>query len=273
MTPPYLRPPVMAGRFYPGNPEQLTRTVDRFVADSGVNPAGAGVKCLIVPHAGYLYSGATAAGAFNRASGIQCDRVVLIGCSHHARFEGASIVTDGAFDTPVGPLRIDAELAEALAAQVGNYNASPHTPEHCIEVQLPFIALVLNAPPIVPILFGAPAGSWHRDFGEILAGLLGEHDLVVVTTDLSHYLNETDANRIDHDTIDTLLAGDIDELIARCEDGRCSMCSLAAVVVAMSCMQRTHATDWRLLDYRTSAHASHDTSRVVGYAAVSMEKH
>ena len=125
--------------------------------------------------------------------------------------------------------------------------------------------------PIVPVLFGNEAGDWHVEFGNRLAQLLDPGDLVIASTDLSHYLTEAEANAIDRESTGTVLGRDPVQLARGLAAGTCSMCGGSAVVAAMACAKARCATDWRLLDYRTSAHAGGDAGHVVGYAAISME--
>ena len=266
------RKPAVAGQFYPKDPVRLRDDVERFLTQAHVDSAPERVQCLIAPHAGYVYSGPTAAHAYARVRGNHVKRVVLLGCSHHFRFEGASIYAEGAFETPLGAFPIDAPLAKELADRIGSYSQEPHLPEHSLEVQLPFLSEVVGRVPIVPILFGSTFGDWHLKFAEALAEVVEDGDLIVVSTDLSHYLTEGQANIQDRRSLDTLLTKDIKEVLAGAEDGRCAMCGVTAVAAAMPFCLAKNATEWTVLDYRTSARASGNTERVVGYAAVSMER-
>ena len=265
------RKPAVAGTFYPEQPAVLRRMLQEYLDQSGVNPAGSAVRVLVVPHAGYIYSGPTAACAFRRVAGSDIERVILLGCSHHFSFEGACIYTEGAFETPLGEFPIDETFAARLAERVGNSDPEPHAQEHALEVELPFLAMSVGIVPIVPVLFGSRFGEPHMRFAKALLEMTGDNDLIIASSDLSHYLTESQANALDHTTIDTLLKKDVQAFVGDVQSGRCSVCSLAAVATAMVYSLECGAAEWSLLDYRPSAHASGDTSRVVGYAAVSME--
>ncbi len=265
------RKPAVAGSFYPKDPAKLRDMIQDYLDQSGVHPADSGVRSLLVPHAGYIYSGPTAACAFQRVAESGIQRVILLGCSHHYSFEGASIVTEGQFESPLGDFPIDEDFAAALAEKVITSETEAHAQEHALEVELPFIAMTLGVIPIVPVLFGSRFGDAHLQFAHALAELSGPNDLVLASSDLSHYLSEEQANAIDGNTIDTLLKADVRAFAEDVQSGRSSLCSLAAVATTMAYSLEEGARDWSLLDYRTSAHASGDTSRVVGYAAVSME--
>lgn len=267
-----VRRPAVAGQFYPADPYTLERTVTDLIDAAEVLPDPAKVIAVIAPHAGYVYSGATAGHAFARARGKSPRRVILLGCSHRYALETASVFTGEAFDTPLGRFPVDVEFAQALASRLDSQSEEAHTLEHALEVMLPFLRVAVGIVPIVPVLLGAPAREWHALAGETLADLADPTDFVVVSTDLSHYLPEEDANMIDRRSLDAVLAKDwraFGQAIAR---KTLSMCGAPAVLAAMAYADKCHADSWRLLDYRTSAAASGDYSRVVGYAALSMER-
>lgn len=267
-----LRKAVVAGTFYPEDPHRLRDMVGGFLDDAAVEPAPERVRALVSPHAGLKYSGATAGHGYKRVEGKAPKRVVLLGCSHHYPIETASVFVEGAFESPMGVLPIDEPFAEALAEKMDSGSPRPHREEHSLEVQLPFLLAVLGEVPIVPVLFGELNALWHVRAGELLAEMVDEEDLVVVSTDLSHFLREEEANALDRHSLDTLLSEDIDRFVTECTEGTSSMCGSAAVVVGMAFALARKARDWSVLDYRTSFKASGDPSRVVGYAAVSMEQ-
>lgn len=265
------REPAVAGKFYPSDPAALRCAIEEYLADSVVEAAEAMVSVLVVPHAGYTYSGRTAACAYSRISGHDFNRVILIGCSHHERFSGICLGRSGAFGTPLGSFPIDEKFVDKLAQSLPTYRETPHIPEHSLEVQLPFIAVVLGNVSIVPILLGSEFSEDHVRLGEFLDLETSEDDLVIASTDLSHFLSESEARRQDQQSLDLLLGQNVDQLVAGAADGSCQMCGVAAVATVMTYAQQRGANDWSLLDYRTSADASGETSRVVGYAALSME--
>jgi len=266
------RKPAVAGRFYPARPKPLREMVAAFMNDSGVDPAPEKVAAIVAPHAGYEYSGPTAGYVYAQVRGKQPRRVIVVGCSHRYAIHTASVYSEGAFETPLGAFPIDEPFAADLARKLDSESADPHLHEHSLEVQLPFLAVAIGEIlPIVPILFGAPAHAWHADVGAKLAERVDETDLVVASTDLSHFSNEEPANQIDNHTLDVILSQDTEALEAGLRDGSCSMCGGAAVVMAMGYALARGATDWSRLDYRTSGQVTGDYDRVVGYGAVSME--
>ncbi|NUM54019.1 MAG: AmmeMemoRadiSam system protein B [Candidatus Hydrogenedentes bacterium] len=267
-----IRRPAVAGQFYPGEPDDLRDTVDSYLDAADVDPAPERVVTIVSPHAGYIYSGPTAGHAFARVRGKKPRRVVLIGCSHRYAIDSASVFASGEFMTPIGAFPVDEAFARALAGTIDSVSIEPHLPEHSLEVQLPFLARAIGLVPIVPVLFGSQAGPWHANAGEAIARMLDPDDLVVASTDLSHYLNEASANAIDRRSINAVLTKDWKAYAQGIRDRSCAMCGAAAVTAAMACAAALDAREWKLLDYRTSSAASGDYDRVVGYAAISMER-
>jgi hypothetical protein len=267
-----LRKPAVAGQFYPDEPETLRCVTRQYIEDAKVEPAPENVTAIVSPHAGYVYSGPTAGHAFARILGKRPGRVVLLGCSHRFHIGTASVCTSGSFETPVGIFPIDEPFAERLARMTQSTSAEPHWLEHSLEVQLPFLASAVGVVPIVPVLFGGPVSDWHAEIGKQLAAMLDPEDLVIASTDLSHYLSEQEANAIDTRSIETVLSKDWNAFADSIENQTCSMCGASAVTAAMACALARESDAWQVLDYRTSGAASGDFSRVVGYAALSMER-
>lgn len=262
---------MVAGMFYPADAGALRREVDQCLKAAQVSPAGEQVRALVVPHAGYMYSGATAGFSYARARGKCPTRVVLLGRSHRYHFEGPSVFTQGVFETPVADFPIDETFAAELAGTGASDSEEAHYAEHSLEVQLPFVHAVFGTVPIVPVLFGSDADDTHITFGRRLAAMLDSSDLVVASTDLSHYYPQEAANRLDKATLDAVLEQDCETMCRGFREDRYAMCGAPAVVATMACALARAAAAWRLLDYRTSADASGDYHRVVGYGAISME--
>ncbi|HEO72640.1 MAG TPA: AmmeMemoRadiSam system protein B [Candidatus Hydrogenedentes bacterium] len=266
------RKPAVAGQFYPARSDELSDMVHAYVDNSGVTPAGERVVALVVPHAGYPYSGPTAGHGYARVQGKHPKRVILMGCSHRYPIETASIVTEGAFDTPVGSFPIDEVFAKDLARKAKSHRSDAHALEHALEVQLPFLQAVMGEVPIVPVLLGSTPSAWHAELGAQLARMVDAEDLMVSSTDLSHYLDQERACAIDRRSIDVVLSKNLDAFARGLNDDSCSMCGGVAVYVTMAFAMALGAVAWSLLDYRTSAAVTGDYDRVVGYAAITMER-
>ncbi len=260
-----LRPPAVAGAFYPGDRVRLAESLSRCLAAGGQpgaapRPCALPPKALVVPHAGYIYSGFTAGRAYALLKAFRATvrRVILLGPTHRVAVAGLAAPTAQAFATPLGAVPVDREAIAALAdlPQVVVDDAV-HAPEHSLEVQLPFLQTVLEDFRIVPLAVGHCAPNAVAQVLDRLWG--GPETLIVLSTDLSHYLPQREAQRLDEATCRKILAleADIDPHEA------CGAQPLNGLLVAA----RRHALEIELLQRCTSGDTSGDLSRVVGYAA------
>lgn len=251
-----VRPPAVAGTFYPADPAVLADTVRRLLADAGPADAPPGLRGLVVPHAGYVYSGPVAATAYRRIPrGVR--RVVLLGPSHYVRVTGVVAPAAEAFLTPWGPVPVDTRARRALTeAGLATIGAGPHAREHSLEVQLPFLEKVL-APGWTCLPLAVGAGPAER-----VADCLDELDnsFVVVSTDLSHYEDHATSQDLDRRTADAVVQRQPERISD--EDA----CGAAALRGLLTWATR-HELGVELLDLRTSADTAGDPGRVVGYGA------
>lgn len=257
-----IRPPAVAGRFYPGQAESLASTVGRLLADARqarVPPPPP--KALIVPHAGYVYSGSTAAAGYATLDPVrdQVTRVVLLGPAHHVWFAGLALAGSDEFETPLGRVAVDpgAEAALAGLPQVITHSGA-HAHEHSLEVQLPFLQQVLGAFSLVPLAVGDASPRQVAEALEALWG--GPETLVVVSSDLSHYLPYASAQRIDRDTVQHIL--DLDWPIT--DRSACGARGVNGLLVAAT----ERGLRPHLISMCNSGDTAGDRSRVVGYAAI-----
>jgi AmmeMemoRadiSam system protein B len=256
------RPPAVAGSFYPADPVRLAAEVDTLLSGAGPEPpAAARLPALVVPHAGYRYSGPVAAAAYTLVRRWMPARVILLGPAHFVPLTGSAVPRAGEWSTPLGRVPIDGAAQErALAVRGVRAADEPHGPEHSLEVQLPFLQRSLRPEvPVLPVVTAAPAA----DVAALLDAVAGPRTLVVVSTDLSHYLPEAEARRRDRRTLDAVLALDVRSI------GPGSACGAHALRGLLAWAGDTGRTP-TLLSYRTSAAATADPSRVVGYAALAL---
>jgi MEMO1 family protein len=254
------RPAAVAGLFYPAAPDALRADVRRFLAAAPRVAVGR-PKILVVPHAGYVYSGATAASGY-AALGPWSEsirRVVLIGPSHRVPIEGIAVPAAFRFATPLGPVELDRDAIDALRAlpQVVQSDRA-HSAEHALEVQLPFLQQVLGTFALIPLAVGDATTEEVADLLECAWG--GDETLVVVSSDLSHYLSYERAREVDRVTLHQVLelGPELDHVQA------CGATPLnAAMLVA-----RRHGLVPRLLAACNSGDTAGDRDRVVGYAAL-----
>ncbi len=274
-----VRQPVVAGKFYPADPNELERLVDSYLARAS-RSAGRPVA-LIAPHAGYIYSGQVAAYAFKQIEGQHYDVVVLLGTNHtSARFRDISVYAEGSFATPLGEVSVDTELAQRLLAAHKRivFDPESHRQEHSIEVELPFLQRILENFKIVPIVVGASTLENCRILSDALAEVLVDRKaLVVASSDMSHYPTYQDANRIDGRmlaAIESLDAEKVQQEDRACmgegvSNLACTLCGLGPVMAAMMYARKVGANQATTLAYMNSGDTDTGTrSGVVGYGAV-----
>ena len=256
-----VRPAAVAGMFYPGERSDLQGEVDAMLAaaaapDTQERPP----KALLVPHAGYVYSGPVAAAAYARLAPwrSRIRRVVMFGPAHRVAVHGLALPQSAAFSTPLGTVPVDAQavaLARRLPGVVESEQA--HALEHCLEVQLPFLQSVLDDFALVPFAVGFAQGE---DVARVIEALWGGPEtLIVVSSDLSHYHPYREAQQLDRSTAQAILAleSGLDHEQA---------CGATPIDGLLLCARRRGLTP-RLLDLRNSGDTAGDRARVVGYAA------
>lgn len=277
-----IRPPAVAGQFYPSDPKHLRQAVQYYLQDA----VTAGVEdpvALVVPHAGYIYAGQIMADGYRQVRELKPEVVVILGTNHtEADFRGISIYPRGAYRTPLGDAAIDEGLAAALLAADRNCNTDRrvHEREHSVEVQLPFVQVVFPSARILPVVFGEPDAARCAAFGKTLAGLLkGRRALIVASSDLSHYPSYQDAKRVDRETLAALETLDAAVFSAKIRSlmglnianlYTCA-CGEAPVLAAMAAARALGAGRGVVVSYANSGDVlAGDRSRCVGYGAVVM---
>lgn len=259
---PAVRPAAVAGLFYPGTPSVLAAVVRAYLADAGSATEASPPlpKALIVPHAGYVYSGPVAAFAYRRIAAARASvrRVVLLGPVHRVPIRGLALPAAHTFATPLGTVAVDAEAAaRALDLPQVQVSEAAHALEHSLEVQLPFLQTVLDQFTVVPIAVGDATAAEVAQLIDRLWG--GAETLIVVSSDLSHYHPYAAATQIDRGTAGAILALDA----SLDHEQACG----ATPINGFALCARRHHLDPELLDLRNSGDTAGDKSRVVGYAA------
>jgi len=273
-----VRMPAVAGAFYPADAAELSRMVEGYIAQADPAPVEGRIRAAIAPHAGYVYSAPVAAHVYKLLAGQQYATVVLIGNSHHEGYPGVSIIAEGSFRTPLGDVPIDVELARKLldAGREMQYRASPHGPEHSLEVQLPFFQKTLGSFRLVPILLGTERTEVARSLAAALASHAGPDVLVMASTDLSHYPRHADATYMDTAVLEAVGSGDVDELERtmrqlegmRFPNTATLMCGEGAVKTVMLFARAVGADRVKVLKYANSGDTAGSKDRCVGYGAV-----
>ena len=267
-----VRKPVWAGQFYEADKARLSAQIDAFLAEAAPAPVAGEIRALIVPHAGYVYSGRVAAFGYKLVQGRDYETVVILGPSHHVAFEGASIWPDGVFETPLGPAVVDAEAAGILARSGGfRFNAEAHAEEHSVEVQIPWIQKCLPKARIVPVVMGVPGEAATRSMAVALAELAKTRKiLVIASTDMSHFLTRKDANALDRETAELVRGMKTGVLARGAERSDNRMCGVVPVLAALAFAQKEGPAKVEILKYADSSEAGTPEDRVVGYMAAAV---
>lgn len=255
-----VRPAAVAGLFYPGSAHELRPLVEQYLEIDAVSRPTPIAKAVIAPHAGYVYSGPVAGTAFRcfAQDTAKIRRIVLIGPAHRVLVKGLALPRKAAFETPLGSVPVDTTLFAAIAdlPQVSISEAA-HAQEHCLEVELPFLQVLLGEFSILPLLASDISASDMADVLERVWG--GEETRFVVSSDLSHYLTYETAQDIDRETAHQVV--DMHGHIA--EHRACGAVAINGLLEAA----RRRGLMPKVLDLRNSGDTAGDRSRVVGYGA------
>jgi AmmeMemoRadiSam system protein B len=262
-----VRPPAVAGLFYPGDPTELRCRIGALLAAATSNPPGgaapsppARAKAIVVPHAGFAYSGAVAATAYAVLGGrSDIARVVLFGPAHRSPLPAVAAPSVDGFATPLGVVPLDAVRRDDLVRRkLLTVADGPHRDAHSLEVQLPFLQVLLGDVPVLPLAVG-------RVGSDAVVAVLDEvwddpATLVIISTDLSHYHDHRTASALDRETAAAVVAGRAEALTP---ERACGATALRGLVV----IARRRNRPVELLDLRTSADTAGPADRVVGYGA------
>jgi AmmeMemoRadiSam system protein B/AmmeMemoRadiSam system protein A len=277
------REPVAAGRFYPANKETLTKDLENLFATCVIAPTELKVRAIISPHAGYVFSGKTAASAISatqRNAGYK--NIFIIGSSHVMSFDGASIYNTGDFITPLGKMRVNKEIADKLKQSNKHFNfpVTAHLQEHSIEVQVPFIQYYYkNEVSIVPIVIGSTDLNTIREIAEALKPYFIPENLFIISSDFSHYPSYKDAVATDKRTADAIIAKNSDNFLKILSDNTSkgipglatSMCGWTSGLTLLYLCEKDQRLKFREVSYCNSGDSQYgNKDEVVGYHAIEL---
>ncbi|MDI6840961.1 MAG: AmmeMemoRadiSam system protein B [bacterium] len=282
---PEVRPPAVAGAWYPANKQELQLMVQGFLDKVKVDKVDGDIYGFMVPHAGYVYSGQTAAYAFKQILGRRYNTVILIGPPHRAYIRGVSIYAEGYFKTPLGLVEVDADLSNKIIKESKHFSftKATHIEEHSLEAELPFLQMVLKDFKIVPVLIGQVGIDVCEELSKaILKYIKGRKDvLIVASSDMSHYPRYEDACVVDNATLESIKSFNPYEVIKVSEQQlnkgvaelHCTLCGELAVITTMMVAKGLGANEVKVLNYANSGDLPiGDKNRVVGYGAVAFYK-
>lgn len=280
------RNPAVAGSFYPDDPDDLRRTVAAFLAAGKKGPLAGTLRALVVPHAGYVFSGGVAASGYNQIDPKHpYKRIFVLASSHRVDIGKASVYVRGDYRTPLGIVPVDREISTALARNKRFFSDNPeaHFDEHSLEVQLPFLQVVFKTPiPIVPIVLGTQDPAVCRGIADALKPYFTAENLFVISSDFSHYPSYEDAIKADAATAEAFCTGSPDRFLEalRNNDRRrvpgllTSMCAWPSGLTLLYLAEGNPNLSFKVVDYANSGDIKSygDKKRVVGYNALAVSE-
>ncbi|HLF90459.1 MAG TPA: AmmeMemoRadiSam system protein B [Anaerolineales bacterium] len=273
MTYPNIRPSPIAGTWYPGQPAPLRAEISRYLAGVGEPIREGKLHAIIVPHAGYYYSGPVAAHAFACLRGLHPDLVAVVSPLHSPH--PAAVLTSAydAYATPLGPVEVDrksiARVDQALRPHLGSgLFPLAKDPEHSLEIELPFLQHLLGEFHLLPIMLRDQRWETARAVGDALAEVLtGKNVLLVASSDLSHFYPQPVAKKLDGEILSRIEALDPEGIIKADDEGLGFACGRGAIAAVLWAACRLGANQARVLHHATSGDVNGDFDRVVGYGA------
>jgi MEMO1 family protein len=269
-----IRKSIIAGTWYPGNPETLRSQIQGYLKAVPANPNLKGeLVALIAPHAGYVYSGGVAAHAYKLLLDQPFAQVVIVAPSHRHPFNGASVDTKSGYETPLGIVPVDRELAETIMLKSGifRYVQQGHAEEHSLEIQIPFLQETLRNFSLVAIIQGSQDRFTTDEIARGLAeALKGKKVLLVASTDLSHFHPYDQAKALDKKILDRVAAFDEKGLTQDLDADKAEACGGGPMVTVMKTARLLGANQAHVLKYANSGDVTGDRSGVVGYMAAAL---
>ena len=256
-----VRQPRVAGTFYPASPSELSNAVEAFLKSSPQEHVDGPIRALIVPHAGYVYSGQVAARGYNLLS-QQYRRVIIVASNHYGGGPPFKFSVSGAshYETPLGRVRVSEIAGELLKNDLFSYVPEVHS-THIIEVQLPFLQKILREFEIVPIVTGRASDNELAAVAELISRHLDQETLLIVSSDLSHYHPYDKAVELDRRCIDAVEAQDLGKAAG------CEACGLPSIMILLQ-IAREKGWRSRIIDYKNSGDTAGTKDRVVGYSSI-----
>lgn len=272
----HIRKSVVAGSWYPGEQNELRNMIKKFFDNSKKANISGEIIALISPHAGYIYSGFTAANSYKQIIGADYDAVIVIAPSHHEAFSGVSVYSDGGYETPLGIVPIEKSLAKAIVGQDESirFSMDGHRDEHSLEIQLPFLQMAISDFKLVPISFMDYSLETCKKLADaITKAVTGKKVLLVASSDLYHGYSYEDCIKTDNRTIDKMLALQPEEFCKGLQQNRFQACGGGPIVVAEMVALNLGANKATLLYRTNSGDVTGQKDRyVVGYSAIAIYK-
>lgn len=268
------RKPAFAGSFYPSNPQQLTKDIQHYLKSAEKKKLPGELVSLVVPHAGYIYSGPVAAYSFIHLIDSGVEVAIVLAPSHRVRFEGASVIPSGIYETPLGKVAIDESLGISLEKLKHiDFIKQVHDAEHSLEVQVPFLQVALGDFALVPLIVGTTDSGTCETLAAEIAGVLSNDKrkkVIIISTDLSHYHSYDSARSLDRVFIEKLAQFDVPALYSALCDDETQACGEGPVFTGMYLSRNMGARKVEILKYANSGDTAGGKDQVVGYLSAAM---
>ncbi len=278
-----VRPSPIAGSWYPGNPSRLRSNIQEYLNEAAPPAIQGQVLALVVPHAGYIYSGLTAAHAFKYVDGADFSRIILLSPSHQYYPDPLLTSAHQAYGTPLGEVPVDRSALQAIETHLSESSGYSITPvrrdrEHSLEIELPFLQVVLPSGfTLVPLMLVEQSRHLTSALAQAITRFISDpvtngRTLLIASSDLSHFYTEKQANRLDGQVLSALQNMDVSALYKLNASGAGQACGLGPIATVLLAAQELGANQLTIADYRTSAAVTHDSSSVVGYGSAVLTK-
>jgi MEMO1 family protein len=272
----WRRTPGVAGAFYPSDTAKLKHDIETYMENVDYDEKLENLTGIISPHAGYVFSGQVAAYSYAQLKDSGYEIAVVLAPSHRARFDGASVIPEGVYETPLGDVEVDDEIGNRLVKMPGfSFVKEVHQYEHSLEVQVPFLQVVCENIKIVPVIIGCTDLDTCRSIGKLLAEILETEKrkwIIVISTDLSHYHNYEDARSIDAVFIDALTTFDENSVYSTLLSRKAQACGEGPVLTGMAASRQLGASEVKILKYANSGDTAGPRDQVVGYLSAAFIK-
>jgi len=262
-----VREPQVAGMFYPSDPKELRTQIKGFLNDVEIDESIDHVAGLVSPHAGYLYSGKTAAYCYKSIQNKNYKNVIVISPSHREYFQGISIYSGDAYKTPLGSISVNKEIRENLVLEnkLIFSGVEGHKLEHALEVQLPFLQVVLTDFSLVPLVIGDQRKEFIYELADTLAKVIDDDTLLVASSDLSHFYSKSHARMLDTRIAHHINGFKFDQLQSDLDDKSCEACGGGGIVALLKALKTKNILHSKVVAHTDSGDITGDNSEVVGY--------
>jgi MEMO1 family protein len=262
-----IRLPKVAGMFYPSSKFELEEMIFKYFSAINISEKFNSIGGIISPHAGYVYSGKTAAAAYKALEGLHFKNVIVLAPSHREYFPGISVYYGDAYKTPLGEIEINKILRKKIINQSEFIfeGEDGHRGEHALEVQLPFLQVMLGDFYLIPIVIGDQSKIFVDELADVLTNILDDETLLVASSDLSHFYNRHKARIKDGLIVEHINKYEFNELQNDLEKKNCEACGGGTIVSAMKALKNKNFVHSKVLMQTDSGDVTGDTSEVVGY--------